>query len=230
MLTAADVMMHAAVTASSDTSIHEVAGLIYTHGMSCVPVIDGTGRVIGIVSEGDLIGHAEVAGERQLSWWQRFVAGPSVLAHQYAKTHGITAADVMTTDVITVSETTTIAETARLLDEHHIKSVPVVRDDKMVGIVTRANLIKLLAAAEEAEPVSVADAIISERLHDVLGEQPWANLAAKNIVVQDGVVHLFGIVASDEERHAVRVAAGNVAGVKAVQDHCSMSQIGQYEL
>ncbi|WP_262269272.1 CBS domain-containing protein [Microvirga yunnanensis] len=221
MLTAADVMTPGVITVSPKTSIHEIAKLLCDHHISGVPVVEDEGRLLGIVSEGDLIGHAQLAGERRRSWWHTFLNGPTVLAQHYAKSHGRTASDVMTTDVVTVLETTSVADTARTLEQHRIKRVPVLRDGRLVGIVTRSNLLRVLATTDVSKPMNVADRIIRERLNEELGDQPWAHLLAKNIVVENGVVHLFGIVQSDEERHALRLAAENQSGVKAVEDHLS---------
>jgi CBS domain-containing protein len=227
MLTAADVMTSNVRTVAPDTPIPEIAKLLCTHGISGVPVV-GDGHVLGIVSEGDLIGHARVAGEQRRSWWQSFLANPTVLAQEYAKSHGRLARDVMTTSVITVPERASIAEVARTLERHRIRRVPVVRSGKLVGIVTRSNLLQVLATTDVSKPMDVDDRIIRNRLNDELEAQPWAHLLAKNIVVEKGVVHLFGLVQSDEERHAMRVAAENVAGVKAVEDHLSSAPIQTY--
>jgi CBS-domain-containing membrane protein len=222
MLTAADVMTMAVITVRPETSIHEIAKLLCDHHISGVPVIDDEERLLGIVSEGDLIGHAQLAGEQRRSWWQTFLSGPMVLAQHYAKSHGRTASDVMTKEVVTVLETTSVADIAHTLEQHRIKRVPVVRDGRIVGIVTRSNLLQVLATTDMSKPMNVADRIIRERLNEELEDQPWAYLLSKNIVVENGFVHLFGIVQSDEERHAIRLAAENQAGVKAVEDHLSV--------
>ncbi len=228
MLTAADVMTRAVITVKPETSIHEIAKLLCDHHISGVPVIDDEERLLGIVSEGDLIGHAHLAGEQRRSWWQTFLNGPTVLAQHYAKSHGRTASDVMTDEVVTVLETTAIADTARTLEQHRIKRVPVLRDGRLIGIVTRSNLLQVLATTDVSKPMNVADRIIRERLNDELEDQPWAYLLSKNIVVENGVVHLFGIVQSEEERHAIRLAAENQAGVKAVEDHLAIVPAAAY--
>jgi CBS-domain-containing membrane protein len=228
MLTAADVMTRAVVTVRPETSIHEIARLLCDHHISGVPVVDDEEQLLGIVSEGDLIGHAQLAGEQRRSWWQTFLNGPTVLAQHYAKSHGRTASDVMTKDVVPVLETTSVADTARALEQHRIKRVPVLRNGRLVGIVTRSNLLQVLATTDVSKPMNVADRVIRERLNEELEEQPWAYLLSKNIVVEDGVVHLFGIVQSDEERHAIRLAAENQAGVKAVEDHLSIVPPASY--
>jgi CBS-domain-containing membrane protein len=228
MLTAADVMTTAVITVKPEMPIHEIAKLLCDHHISGVPVIGDEQRLLGIVSEGDLIGHAQLAGEQRRSWWQTFLNDPMVLARHYAKSHGRTAADVMTKDVVTVLETTSVADTARALERHRIKRVPVLRDGKLAGIVTRSNLLQVLATANVSKPMNVADRIIRQQLSDELKAQPWAHLLAKNIVVENGIVHLFGIVPSNEERHALRLAAENQVGVKAVEDHLSMVQVTSY--
>jgi CBS-domain-containing membrane protein len=228
MLTAADVMTTAIVTVRPETSIHEIARLLCDHHISGVPVADDDEQLLGIVSEGDLIGHAQLAGEQRRSWWQTFLNGPTVLAQHYAKSHGRTASDVMTKEVVTVGETTSVADTARALEHHRIKRVPVLRDGRLVGIVTRSNLLQVLATTDVSKPMNVADRIIRERLNEELEEQPWAYLLSKNVVVENGVVHLFGIVQSEEERHAIRLAAENQAGVKAVEDHLSIVPAAAY--
>src|SRR5215210_4758795 len=156
MLTAADVMTPGVITVRPETSIHEVAKLLCDHHISGVPVIGDEEQLLGIVSEGDLIGHAQLAGERRRSWWQTFLNGPTVLAQHYAKSHGRTASDVMTREVVTVLETTSVAETARVLEQHRIKRVPVLRDGRLAGIVTRSNLLQVLAAADVLKPMNVA--------------------------------------------------------------------------
>jgi CBS-domain-containing membrane protein len=228
MLTAADVMTTAVVTVRPETSIHEIAKVLCDHHISGAPVVDDEERLLGIVSEGDLIGHAQLAGEQRRSWWQTFLNGPTVLAQHYAKSHGRTASDVMTKEVVTVLETTSVADTARTLEQHRIKRVPVQRNGRLVGIVTRSNLLQVLATTDVSKPMNVADRIIRERLNDELEDQSWAYLLSKNIVVENGVVHLFGIVQSEEERHAIRLAAENQAGVKAVEDHLSIVPAAAY--
>jgi len=228
MLTAADVMTIGVITVRPETSIHEIAKLLCDHHISGVPVIDDEERLVGIVSEGDLIGHAQLAGEQRRSWWQIFLSDPIVLARHHAKSHGRTANDVMTKEVVTVGETTSVADMARALEQHRIKRVPVLRGGRLVGIVTRSNLLQVLATTDVSKPMNVADRTIRERLNEELEEQPWAYLLSKNIVVENGVVHLFGIVQSEEERHAIRLAAENQAGVKAVEDHLSIVPAAAY--
>ena len=142
-----------------------------------------------------------------------------MLARDYVKTHGRVARDVMTSDVVTIAPEASIAEIARTLEQHRIKRVPVVRDGKLVGIVTRGNLMQALAIADTGRAANVDDRTIREQLMAELNAQPWTNMLAKNIVVQDGVVHLWGVVETEDERRALCVAAENIPGVRGVEDH-----------
>ena len=227
MLTAADVMTSEVVSVEPDTSVRDIAELLYTRRISGVPVVEHD-RVIGIVSEGDLIGHAAAIGEPRRSWWLSLFTNESLSARDYAKTHGRTARDIMTASVISVEETATLAEIARLVERHRIKRVPVLRDGKLVGIISRGNLLQGLATLTPEPPKKVDDATIREQLMAQLRDQPWAHLftddpwahlSTDDIVVEDGVVHLHGTVRTEDERRALRIAAEGISGVQRVEDH-----------
>jgi CBS-domain-containing membrane protein len=233
MLTAADIMTTDVLSVAPETSIRDIAKLLYTRRISGVPVVGANGRVIGIVSEGDLIGHVETIGEQpasgqRRSWWLTLF-GDAKLARDYTKTHGHTAQDVMSSPAITVVETASVAEIARTLEQNRIKRVPVVRDGRLAGIVTRANLLQVLATGDVSKPMSLDDRNIRERLLAELKTQPWVYMPTKNIVVQDGIVHLWGYVKSEDERRALRVAAESVPGVVGVEDHLEELRVEQWE-
>ena len=217
MLTAADVMTGDVVSVGPDKPVRDIAELLYTRRISGVPVVDANGGVIGIVSEGDLIGHAAIVGEQHRSWWLSLFEDESVPARDYVKAHGRTARDVMTTNVVSVEETATLAEIAETLHRHRIKRVPVVRGGKLVGIVTRGNLLRGLTTPETEPPGRVDDQTIHDQLMRELEDQPWAHVL--DIIVENGVVHLHGTFQTDDERGAFRIAAENVPGVKRVEDH-----------
>lgn len=218
MLTAADVMTTEVVSITPDTPVRDIAELLYTRRISGVPVVDADGRVIGIVSEGDLIGHAAIIGERRRSWWLSLFADESATARDYVKTHGRTAREVMSATVVTVEETATLADIAETFAQHRLKRVPVVKGGKLVGIVTRGDLLKGVAALRRAEPpTSADDRTIRDQLIAALEDQPWAHVL--DIIVENGVVHLHGTVQTDNQREAFRVAAENVPGVKRVEFH-----------
>jgi CBS domain-containing protein len=218
MLAAADVMTTDVITVSSETTIRDVATLLHSKRISGVPVVDAAGNILGIVTEGDLVIREAIVGEHRRSWWLALFDDPTVLARDYAKTHGRIARDVMTTSVISVGPAATLPEIAKTLERHRIKRVPVVKDNKLIGIITRSNLLQALAAADVSRPGVHDDRAIREQLLAELQKQPWVHMALKNVVVQDGVVSLWGMVSTDDERRALRIAAENVPGVKGVED------------
>jgi len=229
---AIDVMTTGVITVDPDTSVQAVAKHLSERGISGVPVVDAADRLVGIVSEGDLLHRVEtgterVAGRRR-SWWLDTIASDQELARDYIKSHGRTAKDVMTREVISVTETTDLADVAMLLDTKRIKRVPVLRDGKLVGIVSRANLVRALAASKTdpaAEPATDDRTIRAMLLAELMGQewfktQDWFKIWAADVIVRDRVVH-FWLAAnqSEEERRALRVAALNVAGVQRVEEH-----------
>ena len=218
---AKDIMTTQVVTVKPETSVTAIAQKLMDHRISAVPVIDGAGRLVGIVSEGDLLHRVETGtARRHRSWWLSLVTSGTTDAAEYVKSHGKHAADVMTRDVITVDENTSLSEIAEILESRRIKRGPVLKNGVLVGIVSRANLVQGLATmrgtvAEKApSDTRIRESILAEVEH-----ASWSGLASTNMTVSDGVVELWGFVASDAEKQAWRVAAENVAGVKKVVDH-----------
>lgn len=214
---AKDVMTTSVVTVSPETEVREIARLLLARRISAVPVTDAEGAVVGIVSEGDLLHRPESETETTSSWWLGLVAAPSQKAKDYVKTHGRHAADVMTRDVITVTSDVSLAAIATLLEKHRIKRVPVVDDGKLVGIVSRANLLQGLAMQETA-PVSGDDEAVRQAL---MSELRTASVGTDylNVVVLDGKVQIWGAVETQEEKRAVPVAVENVTGIADWEDH-----------
>ena len=217
---AMDVMTSSVIVVSPDTSVQAAAKLLDDNRISGMPVVDADGQVLGMVSEGDLLRRTEIAtDERRRSWWLELFTSTRELASTYVKGHAHTVKDIMHQPVVSVREDTPLAEIADLLERHRIKRVPVMRDGKLVGIVSRSNLIRALASvAPDKLAILSSDQEIREAvLHELSGRR-WA-LPRHNVMVQDGVVHLWGIVRSEDERSAIRVAAEGVPGVKGVRDH-----------
>ena len=218
---AADVMTSEVITVGEDASVQEAAKLMAARGISAVPVVDRDTRVVGMVSEGDLLHRAETGTERRRSWWLEIVASTNQLAGEYVKSHSGSVKDVMTRDVISVTEETTVADIAILLETNRIKRVPVLRDDRLVGIVSRANLVRALAMTINERPsgAEAGDRAIRDRLLDELKTQKWAEVSPANITVKDGIVHLWSSYYSDQEKRALVVAAESIPGVRRVEDH-----------
>jgi CBS domain-containing protein len=219
---AKDVMTTAVVTVRAQTSVEDVAKLLLKRRISAVRVVDAKGRIQGIVSEGDLIRRVESGTESHRSWWLDILANRDRITFDYVKSHGRTAGDVMTRDVITVGERTPLAKIATLLERHRIKRVPVVRTGKVVGIVSRANLLHGLAAQKTAGgTVAGSDREIRSRILKEL-DKAGVNKSYLNVVVMHSEAEFWGLVDSEAQKRALRVAAENVKGLKRIIDNVTV--------
>ncbi len=218
---ARDIMTSKVVTIGPEADIATIAQLLIDKNISGVPVVDAAGKLAGMVSEGDLLKQAGLAGETRRSWWLRLVSTPEQDAKDFVKAHGHTAADIMTTDVVTITENTVTTTIARLLEENRIKRVPVMRDGELVGIVSRGNLLQALAGHRDDGPAAPTadDRTIREAVYEALQGKGWTSHAATNVIVTDGVVELWGWVETEAERKAMLVATEDISGVRKVIDH-----------
>jgi len=218
---AMDIMTSEVITVEENATVQAAAELMAEHGISALPVVDKDTRVIGIVSEGDLLHRAETATEQRRSWWLEMMTSTNQLAGEYIKSHSAKVTDVMTRDVISVTDTTPVADIAVLLETHRIKRVPVLRDGRLAGIVSRANLVRALAMTinERASSTEADDENIRNKLLAELKAQKWAEVSPANVTVKDGVVHLWSSYLSEQEKRALVVAAENIPGVRRVEDH-----------
>ena len=219
---ARDIMTANVETVQPDTEVIEIAQRLIARNISAVPVVDGTGQVVGIVSEGDLIHHSADAPDRQPSWWIRLFAEPQERAPDYAGSHGLQANDVMSRAVISVAEDTLLADIAETLEKHRIKRVPVMRDGKLVGIVSRANLLQGLVAAGTKTAVSANDRDIKAAV-EAATLKPGLTAQYFSVVVADGIATIWGMVDSEAERSALVAAAEGVAGVSRVDNHINIA-------
>jgi len=215
-----DIMSSPALSVGSDSSITQAIELMLTKHISGLPVLDTEGRLVGIVTEGDFLRRAETGTQRQRPRWLEFLMGPGKIASEYTQSHGSKVAEVMTSDVRTVGEDTDLEKIVELMEKHRIKRVPVIRDDRIVGIVTRSNLMHaMVSMARSTPPGPQSDDVIREQLLAELKKQEWAPISMTNVVVRDGIVELWGAIIDERQRAALKVAAENVPGVKAVKDH-----------
>jgi CBS domain-containing protein len=226
---ASDVMVSNVITIGPDASVQDVANLLLSNRISAVPVVDADGRVLGIVSEGDLINRVDTATAHRKSWWLDALASNDALALEYIKTHSRNVSDVMTHDVITASPETSVSEIAALLEKNGIKRVPIVKGGKLIGIVSRANLLQGLASLKEKAPQSHSDdSAIRDQIMRKLSNERWTRPALLTVTVQDGTVDLWGIVDSEVEKKAVSVLAKVTPGVRTVNDNLIVGAVLGY--
>jgi CBS domain-containing protein len=217
---AADVMTSKVITVGPDAQLQAVAQTLLANRISAMPVVAADGKLVGIISEGDLMRRVESGTERRRSWWLELMTGREALAAEYVKEHSRKVSDVMTREVITVKPETPLGEIATVLERNGIKRVPVVQDGKVVGIISRANLLQALASYRAPiEAGAPNDAAIRESVMARINSEPWGRPALINVIVQDGNVELWGIVETQVEKRAVRVAAEVTPGVRAVNDN-----------
>lgn len=220
---AADIMTRKVKTVAPEALVQDVAEAMIAHRISGVPVVDRAKRVVGIVTEGDLLRRREMGTERRRSWWLELLTDSSTSAADFVKSRGRKVADVMTRSVISVTPRTELREIADTMERWHIKRVPVVSGGKLVGIVSRHDLLRALRGAKPAAARKPrGDGAIRDHLKRAAERESWAGSATVNFVVENGTVELFGAVRSNEEREALRVLAENAPGVRAVKNRLTV--------
>ena len=223
---ARDVMAFPIITVKPSSSIEEVAKTFVQHRISGAPVVDDAGKLVGVISEGDLLFRSEIGTGRPHPYWYLEYAGKEHLAAEYVKARARKTADVMTRKVVTASPDTSLNDIAALLENNSIKRVPIIENGELVGIVSRANLIQALTSAPARLDITPADTALRLKLLRHLAEEPWADTSRLNVIVHDGLVELWGSVDSDVEKQAVRIAAESMEGVRAVIDHLIVESRG----
>lgn len=217
---ARDVMTGSVITVTSDAPVTEVAELLLQKRISAVPVEDVEGRLVGMISEADLMHRAEIGQDKPRRWWVT-MAQPE-LADAYAKAHGSKARDVMHAGIHSVSPDTSLTDVVATMEKHRIKRVLVMEHGRLLGIVTRSNLLRGFLAGRSATKATQGDRAIRATILEELRPQLWTTIKSNDVVVVDGVVNFWGQVSSEEERNALRAAAENVPGVKRVEDHTQL--------
>lgn len=218
---AADVMKAPVIWVVPETTIAEAARLMLKHGISGLPVMDQDAAVVGMLSEGDLLRRAETGTARLRARWLEFLIAPGRLAQEYVDAHARRVGEVMSTDVVSVHPEDDLAEVVRLMQKRRVKRLPVIENGKLVGIISRADLVSTLIrllppAARDRELI---DSEIRDRILAEVETQPWAPRASIEVKVEDGVVDLHGCITDERERTALEVLIENVPGVRQVHDH-----------
>ncbi len=217
----ADIMVTNVVSVGPDTPVREIASLMLERRISGLPVVDAERRVLGIVSEGDLIRRPEIGTDRAPSAWLSLFVSADARARDFVKTHGLKARDVMSRPAVCVAPVAPLAEVVRLLERHRVKRLPVVEHGKLAGMVTRTDLLRALHARQALPESDVprADGEIRKRVMAALEGADWGGNLIVNVQVVQGVTHVWGAVDSEDQRRALRVAVESVPGVTVVEEH-----------
>jgi CBS domain-containing protein len=213
------IMTRNVITVRPDTPIVEAARLMLENHLSGLPVLDEQGKLAGIVSEGDFLRRAEIGTQRKRPRWLQYFIGPGRAASEFVLASGRKVDEVMTLEPLAITEDTTLEEIVQLMEKRRVKRLPVMRNDRLVGIVTRANLLQAVASLARDVPDPTADDDhIRERVFNAIANTDWRPIGLQ-VTARNGVVHLHGIVVTPSARQAAIVAAENIAGVKEVHDH-----------
>jgi CBS domain-containing protein len=213
------IMTRNVITVRPDSSIVDAAKLMLERHVSGLPVLDKDGALVGIVSEGDFLRRSEIGTQRKRPRWLQYLMSPGRAANEFVHQSGRKVEEIMARDPVTVTEDTQLEELVSLMEKHDIKRLPVMQNDRVVGIVTRANLLQAVASLARDVPDPTADDDhIRQRVADAINSTDWRPIGLQ-VTVRNGVVHLHGIIVNESSRQATIVAAENVAGVKEVHDH-----------
>jgi CBS domain-containing protein len=212
-------MTRPVITVTPETTIVEAANTMLQRHVSGLPVVDAAGTLVGIISEGDFIRRSEIGTERKRGRFMKFILGSGKEATDFVHEHGRKIAEIMTPDPLTIDEDTDLEKIVELMEKNGVKRLPVMRGAKLVGIVSRSNLLQAVASlAREIPDPTADDDHIRNRIIDTLQKNDWCPFGL-SVVVRDGIVHLSGVITEERSRQAAIVGAENVAGVKKVHDH-----------
>jgi CBS domain-containing protein len=213
------IMTRPVITVTPETTIVEAANTMLQRHVSGLPVTDATGKLVGIISEGDFIRRGEIGTQRKRGRFLKFILGPGQAATDFVHEHGRKVAEIMTQQPLTITEDAALEEIVELMEKNNVKRVPVMRGDKIVGIVSRANLLQAVASlAREIPDPTADDDHIRNRVIDAIEKNDWCPFGL-SVIVRGGIVHLSGVITEERSRKAAVVAAENVTGVVKVHDH-----------
>jgi CBS domain-containing protein len=213
------IMTRPVITVTPNTTVVKAANTMLYRHISGLPVVDATGKLVGIVSEGDFIRRSEIGTQRKRGKFLKFILGAGKEASDFVHEHGGKVGEIMTSEPLTISEDAELEEIVELMEKHHVKRLPVMRGDKLVGIVSRSNLLQAVASLARQIPDPTADDDhIRNRIIDAIEKQDWCPFGL-SVIVRDGIVHLSGVITDERARQATIVAAEDVSGVTKVHDH-----------
>jgi len=213
------IMTRPVISVTPETTIVDAANTMLQKHVSGLPVVDAAGKLVGIISEGDFIRRSEIGTQRKRGRFLKFILGPGQEAIDFVREHGRKIAEIMTPEPITIGEDTPLEEIVQLMEKNNVKRLPVTRGNKIVGIVSRSNLLQAVASvAREIPDPTADDDHIRNRVIDALAKNDWCPFGL-SVIVRDGIVHLSGVITEERSRQAAIVAAENVTGVNKVHDH-----------
>ena len=220
----ADVMNRNVISIAPDATVEDAAKLMLARDISGLFVVDAKGDLAGIVTEGDLLRRDELGTQRHRPWWLRLLVSPGRQASDFTHTHGRHVSDVMTVDVIAVASSAPLEDVVETMEKHRIKRLPVVENQRVIGVVSRSDLLRYLighvrTTGPATGPAATDDSSIRTAILDALDKQSWAPVTSLNVTVAGGVVDIWGTITNDQERRAIAVVAENTPGVTAVHDH-----------
>jgi CBS domain-containing protein len=219
-MNAADVMTRHVISIAPDAPLEDAVQLMLDRRISGIFVVDASGHLCGVVTEGDLLRRSELGTGKERSWWLKLLVSPGKQADDFIRTHGRKVSDVMTAQVIAVDVDAPLTDIVELMEQHRIKRVPVTDKDKVVGVVSRADMLRALAVtARQVREAPGDDRAIRNHLLDTVEKEAWTPVSTLNVTVADGVVDLWGTISDEQERRAITVIAENTPGVKKVNDH-----------
>ncbi|TDR90023.1 CBS domain-containing protein [Enterovirga rhinocerotis] len=215
----ADVLTWGVVSVRPDDTLERAVALMLGERVSGLPVVSEAGELVGILTEGDLLRRAELGTEKRRTRWLEFLAGPGKLAEEYSQARGRRVAELMTERVVSIPLSAPLSEAVDLMTRNKVKRLPVVDGQRVVGILSRSDLLRALSRSMPApnRQVSKPDADLLKEVEAEMGKLPFAT-GAIEIGVAEGVVRLTGAIMDERERNAIRIAAENVPGVRGVRD------------
>ena len=221
-----DIMTRRVISVSPEATILDVARLMLKNRIAGLPVIDNSGKLVGIISEGDLLRRPETGTEHRRSPWFDAFFGPSESANDYVRSHGVKVQEVMTSKPVTIGVGTSLRQAVHLMETHDIKRLPVLRRGKVIGIITRANLLRALASVHRAIPKSSkSDTAIRNRILAEIKKASWTAGSLVDVAVHHGTVDLWGSISDVSQGKALKVLAESVPGVRGVQEHFAWKKV-----
>ena len=216
-----DVMTKTVISVTPRTSVSEALDLMTRSHISGLPVIDDKGSLVGIVSEADFLRRSELGTEKSQGHWLASIFLPGRAAEIYARAHAKHVDQIMSADVATIEEDATLGSAVELMEKRRVKRLPVVAGNRVVGMIARADFVHALAlfVRQPYEEEIVTDAEIKSHIEAEMQAQLWAPTACIDIVVNNGVVDLHGVLTDEREQNALHALVENVKGVRELHDH-----------